>query len=128
MFFVHAHSGVRYLALLAGIALIAYAAAGLVRGRPHDRTVRILASVFRGMMDLAAFLGVAVLFSGRFYPAVGTHIVLLGLAVVVSHVVPAVMRRRPPEERTLMPYIVATAVALGLVAAGTLAIGRPVVG
>ncbi|MFQ5536114.1 MAG: hypothetical protein ACE5GJ_01560 [Gemmatimonadota bacterium] len=128
MFFLHLHSGFRYLALLAGLATVGYALWGLVRHAPHDRTMDRLAVAFRAAMDVTAILGVALLFGGRFYGAVGTHAVTMVLATAVSHVVPAVMRRRPPEERTYAPYLVATLVALALVAVGTLALGRPVVG
>ena len=50
------------------------------------------------------------------------------LAVVVVHVVAAVMKRRPIAQRTFMPHIVGTLVALALVAMGIMAIGRPIVG
>ena len=63
-----------------------------------------------------------------FYNDLGVHVILMLLATVVSHVVPAVMRKRRQEERTLMPYAVATAVALAMLAVGVLSIGRPVVG
>ena len=49
-------------------------------------------------------------------------------ATLVAHLVPAVMRRRPPEERSVMPYLVATAVSVGLVLVGTAMLGRPVLG
>jgi hypothetical protein len=50
------------------------------------------------------------------------------LATAISHVVPRVMRNRPPAKRTYGPWIVATLVALVLVALGTLAVGQPIVG
>ncbi len=80
-------------------------------------------------MDVTLFLGVAVLFSRRGGGlAVGTHIVVMLFATVVAHVVPLVMRKREPEERTVMPYIVATAVSVGLVLVGTVMLGRGVSG
>ncbi len=126
--FLHLHSGFRYLALLAGLAVIGYAVYGVATGRPHDKNMRVLAGLFRAMMDLTAILGVALLFSGRFAAGLSGHIVLMLLATAISHVVPRVMRLRPPEERTYPPYIVATLAALILVALGTLATGHPIVG
>lgn len=129
MFLVHSHSGLRYLALLAGLAVIAYAIYGATTRRPHDKNMRVLGSVFRWMMDIALFLGVAIIVTGYgFYPGLGVHIVLMTLATVVAHIVPAVMRRRPRSERTYAPYAVATAISLALVLVGTVALGRPVVG
>ncbi len=126
--FLHLHSGFRYLALLTGLAVIGYGIYGLATHRPHDKTIAVLGSLFRTMMDLAAILGVAVLFSGRFAAGLSGHIALMLLATAISHVVPRVMRGRPPSERTYGPYVVATAVALVLVALGTLAAGHPVIG
>jgi hypothetical protein len=50
------------------------------------------------------------------------HIVLMLLATAVSHVVPAVMRRRRQQERTLLPYAVATAISLALAVVGVLVV------
>ena len=126
--FLHLHSGFRYLALLAGLAVIGYATWALATGRPHDKNVYTLAGIFRAMMDITSILGVALLFSGRFPAGLSGHITLMLLATAISHVVPRVMRKRPPEERTYPPYIVATLIALVLVALGTLAAGHPIVG
>ena len=124
-----AHSGLRYLVLLAGVLVLGYAAYGLATKRTYDKTMRILTAVFTGAVDLTALFGVAHLMSNRgFYPALSGHIASMVLAVVVAHVVPAVMKRRPIAERTFMPHIVGTLVVLGLVATGIMAIGRPIVG
>jgi len=73
-------------------------------------------------------LGVAVLFTGRFYPQLGGHVVLMVFAAAVVHVISAVTKRRPPEQRTYGPHVVGTLVALVLVALGVVAIGSPLVG
>ncbi len=125
---LHAHSGFRYLVLLTGILALGYAVYGAVTGRPYDTRMRILAALFTASVDLTVLLGVATLLSGVFYPQLGGHIVMMVMAAVVAHIVPAVMRRRPLQERTYPPHIVGTLVALGLIVAGILAIGRPVVG
>ena len=127
MIFVHAHSGFRYIALLLGLAVLAYGVTGLMKKRGHDDTLYNLAAGYRHSMDLTLFLGVAVLFSGRFYPAVGTHIVIMIFATLVAHVVPMVMRKREPEERSIMPYLVATGISLALVVVGTVALGRAII-
>jgi len=128
MILFHAHSGMRYVVLLVGVLVIAYALRGVLTRRPYDHTMRVLAAVFTASIDLTALLGLSYLFVGTFYPQLGGHIITMVLAVIVAHVVSAVMKRRPPAERTYMPHVVGTAVVLGLIATGILAIGRPIVG
>ena len=124
----YAHSGIRYLVFLAGALVIAYALFGVVARRDHDKTMRVLAAVFAGSMDLNILVGAALLFSGRFYPAVGIHLVFMLGATVVAHLIPGIMKRRPVEKRTLAPYLVGTAVSLALVVTGITMLGRPLFG
>jgi hypothetical protein len=123
-----AHSGSRYLVLLLGIVVIAYAAYGMATGRPYDKRMRILASSFTGALDLTVLFGLAHLFTSTFYPQLGGHIVMMVLAVAVAHTVSVIVRKRPVEERTYAPHLVSALVVLGLVVFGIMAIGRPIVG
>lgn len=125
---LYAHSGSRYLVLLMGLLVIGYAAFGMATKRPYDKRMRVLAAVFTGSVDLTALLGVGYLFTGVFYPQLGGHIVTMVLAVAVAHIVSIVMKRRPPEQRTYAPHVVGTLIILGMIAAGIMAIGRPIVG
>ena len=125
---LYAHSGFRYLVLLAGILVIGYATYGLATKRSYDPTMRVLGATFTGLVDLTALLGFATLLAGTFYPQLGGHIVTMVLAAVVAHVVSYVMKRRPPEARTFVPHLVGTLIVLGLIATGIMAIGRPVIG
>lgn len=127
MMLFYAHSGFRYLVLLTGALVILYALWGVVSKRPYDKTMRVLSLLFTMSIDLTALLGLSYLFVGTFYPQLGGHIVTMILAVIVAHVVSAVMKRRPVEERTYMPHVVGTAIVLGLVATGIIAIGRSIV-
>ncbi len=115
------HTRLPALAVLAGLAVIGYALWGTYRKRPHDKTMRRLALTFRTLMDLSAFLGFVLLFTNfRANPDIGLHIVIMVVATAVSHVVPAVMRRRRQADRTLLPYAVATTLSLALVVFGVL--------
>jgi heme A synthase len=125
---LHAHSGLRYLVLLAGLVVIAYAAYCMVTKRDYDKRIRVLSAIFTGLMDLTVMLGIATLFVGQFYPQLGGHIVTMVFATVVAHVVYGVMKRRPAEKQTYAPHLVGTLIVLGLIAAGILSIGRPIVG
>lgn len=125
---LHLHSGLRYIVLLLGVAVIAYAVYGVATKKPYDTRMRALAAAFTGAIDLTALVGIAHLFTSRFYPQLGGHIAMMILAVAVAHVVSAVMKRRPPEQRTYMPHVVGTIIVLVIISFGILAIGRPIVG
>ena len=126
---LHAHSGFRYLALLVGIMVIAYAVSGMVTERAYDQRMRVLAAAFMGFVDVTILLGFAIVFTARVRPTgLGAHIVMALLATTVSHIVYSVQKRRPPAERTYPPHIVGTLIVLALIAWGLVAIGRPVVG
>jgi L-asparagine transporter-like permease len=117
------HTRLPVLAALAGLAVIAYALWGTAKKRPHDKVMKKLAITFRTFMDLSAFLGLVLVFTNfGFNPDLGIHIFLMLLATAVSHVVPAVMRRRRQADRTLPPYAVATAISLGLAVVGVLVV------
>ena len=125
---LHAHSGLRYLVLLAGLVVIGYAAWGLLTGAPYDKRMRVLSAAFTGVIDLTVLVGFANVFTGIFYPALGGHIVTMVLAAAVAHVVHGVMKRRPEDEKSFAPHLVGTVIVLGMVVAGIMAIGRPVIG
>ena len=48
---LQAHSGFRYLVLLAGIIVILYAAYGLATKRKYGTRMRVLSGVFTGIVD-----------------------------------------------------------------------------
>ena len=123
-----AHSGFRYLVLLLGLVVIAYAAVGMVTKRPYDSRMRVLATAFTGALDLTVLLGVAHLFTSTFYPQLAGHITMMVLALAITHIVAVVQRRRALERRTYAPHLVATLIALAIISFGILAIGRPIVG
>jgi F0F1-type ATP synthase membrane subunit a len=124
----YAHSGFRYAVFLLGVAALAYAMYGLVGRRPLDRGMRILGAAFAGSFHLQILLGLALLFTGQFGGIVAGHVLLMVFAAASAQIVPSVMRRRPPERRSYLPYVVGTIVALTLAAVGVMALGRPVIG
>ncbi len=125
---LHAHSGLRYLVLLAGVVVVAYALYGLITDRPYDRGMRVTAASFAGLLHLQVLLGFFLLVSGRFYPALIGHIFLMLFAAVAAQVPLSVMRRRAPEERRYAPHLVGAVVALLLIWFGVLAINRTLLG
>ena len=121
-FLLNAHSGLRYLILLGGVLTVLYAVYGVVSGRAYDKAVRILATSFAGTIHLQILLGLALLLSGRFPPALTGHIFMMVFAAVSAQIPVSVMRRRPEEAKSYLPHGVGALVAL--IAAGILAI-RP---
>ena len=121
-FTFQAHSGLRYLVLLVGVAALSYFLSGLVTKRPLDKGARILGAVFTGLLDLQVVLGLVMVAMGRFYPQLIGHIVMMVLAAVETHVLMVVNRKRA-NPGYLLPLI-AVAVALALIAGGVMAIGR----
>ena len=124
-FVLNAHSGLRYLILLAGVLTVLYATYGVVAGRAYDKTLRILASAFAGTIHLQILLGLALLFSGAgFQPVLIGHISMMVFAGAAAQIPVSVMRRRPEEMKSILPHGIGALVALALIAGGILAI-RP---
>jgi len=72
-FLYHAHSGLRYLVLLAALAAMIALASALARGR-GARAARILPAIFTGLLDLQILLGIGLVIGGVFPDAaVGHH-------------------------------------------------------
>jgi hypothetical protein len=125
-FLFHAHSGLRYLVLLAAVASFLYSIIGAVTDRPWDRGGRILLVSFVGLLDLQVLIGLVLVFIWPFYPALWGHIVLMVLAAAVAHFTSIVNRRRPPEKKNHLTAALGVVGALILVIGGITAIGRSV--
>jgi hypothetical protein len=125
---IYAHSGIRYLVLLFGAATLLYAMYGVATGRTYDKRMRVVSVLFAGSLHLNVLLGFGLIFMGSFYPALIGHVFMMVGAAVVAQIVPSVMRRRAEEERTYLPHVVNTLVAIALVVGGIMAIGRPIFG
>jgi len=125
---LHAHSGLRYLVLLAGVVALAYAIYGWATNRHYDRVMRITGASFAGLLHLQVVLGFVILVSGRLAGGIGGaligHLFAMLFAAVVAQLPLSVMRRRPPEARTYLPHVVCTVIAFGLIWLGVASIGR----
>tara|TARA_Y100000590_G_scaffold140051_1_gene160589 strand:- start:30237 stop:30629 length:393 start_codon:yes stop_codon:yes gene_type:complete len=127
-FFLHAHSGFRYLVLLAGLLTVLYSVYGLISGIAYDYKMRFLSSSFAGLLHLQILLGLVLIFSGRFQPAVAGHILMMVFAGAAGQIPVSVMRRRPNEEKTYLPHFIWALAALAIIFLGLKAIGRPLIG
>jgi hypothetical protein len=122
-----AHGVVRYLVLLAGLAAAVVAVAGWNRaesvGTSGERTAM---TVFVGLVDVQVLLGLLLLLTWPYYPALVGHIVLMVLAAAVAHGGSLLARRRGPERSGSPVRLAAVVLALVLIVGGIMAIQRPV--
>lgn len=122
----HAHSGLRYLVLLAGALALGYATFGFATKRPFDRMGRILVSAFTGIVDLQVVLGLILLLLSPFYGALIGHITLMVLAAATAHATSIANRRRPEAVRSFAILAGGVTLTLLFIIAGIMAIGRPI--
>ncbi|GEL71288.1 hypothetical protein HUW63_22805 [Myxococcus sp. AM001] len=120
----YAHSGLRYLVLLAGILALAYFAYGLATRKPFDKLGRILGSAYSGLLQLQVLLGVGVLVTRFYYPALIGHIVMMVLAAGVAQATLSINRRKP-QPAFVLP-LVGVVVSIVFIIGGIMAIGRGV--
>lgn len=124
----YAHSGLRYLVLLAAVVAIAYHAYGFFARRPTDRFARVTGAAFVGLLDLQILLGLILMMAGIFYGALMGHMVMMILAAVAAHAGGLVARRSQEARGYYGARLVGLTVALVLVVLGVAAIGRSLFG
>jgi hypothetical protein len=120
------HWGVRYIVLLTGALALVVAAVRLRTGT-MGRAGRIAGAALTGALDFQAALGIGLLLTRPFYPALMGHLTMMVLALVVMHTTMIVLRRRPPERQSAAVLLAGIITSLVLVVGGILAIGRSVV-
>jgi hypothetical protein len=126
LFLYHAHSGLRFLVLVAGILAALYLAFGLLTRRPFDRPARVLSAVFTGTLDLQVVFGILLLFFRPFYPALIGHVVMMLLAVAAAHGFSVAARKSTDARRQYGLALTAVVIALLLIVGGIMSIGRGV--
>ena len=123
----HAHSGLRYLVLLAGLLALLVFAYGLITRRPV-RGAPGFTAAFAGLLDLQLVLGFGLFFGGIFYDAVMGHMVMMILAAVAANGSAILAPRATTERQELVMRIAGVVIALACIVIGILAIGRSVLG
>lgn len=124
----YAHSGLRYLVLLAGILAVLYYAYARATERPIDRPARIVGAAYTGLLDLQIVLGLVTVLAGIYYPALIGHIVLMLLAAAVAHGASVLTKNTADVRRYHAVRLAGVLVSLLLVAGGIMAIGRRLFG
>ena len=123
----HAHSGLRYLVLLAGLLALIVFAYGLITRRPV-RGASALTATFAGLLDLQLLLGFGLFFGGIVYDALVGHMMMMILATVAANGSAILAPRATTERQELVMRLAGVVIALVCIVVGILAIGRSVLG
>lgn len=120
----HAHSGLRYLVLLAALVALVVLVRGLTGGRPYDRTARIAAAAFTGLLHLQVLLGILLVVLGIWYPALMGHVTMMILAAAAAQILTVWGKKEADPKRGHTLSLAGVGVALLLILGGIAAIGR----
>jgi len=124
----HAHSGLRYLVLIAGVVALIVMARGMSGRRPFEKPSRISLAAFTGLLDLQVLLGIAMVVLGCFYGALMGHLMMMILAAVAAHALSVYARKQADPRRAHTLGLVGVVLALALITGGIMSIGRSPVG
>ena len=123
-----AHSGLRFLVLLAGIIALVYFGYAMATKRAPDRTGQIIGSAYVGLIDLQALIGIIMvalaIANGTFYGALMGHILMMILAAATAHI--TMKAGRTNLEKGNAIRLAGVVGSLLLIVAGIMAIGRSV--
>lgn len=122
-----AHSGLRYLVLLAAAGAILALAYSVSTGRSFS-LARTLATAFAGLLDFQIVIGVLLVMGGIFPDAVTGHLILMVLAAVVTHAGFIVGQQSSSDRLELGIRLGGIVLALALIAVGILAVGQSILG
>lgn len=120
----HAHSGLRFLVLLAAVVALVVQAMGVFGRRPYGRPSRISMAVFSGLLDLQVTLGIVMVVLGCFYGALMGHLLMMVLAIGALHGCKAYARKQADGRRAHTVALVGVVLAVALMVGGITAIGR----
>jgi heme A synthase len=120
----HAHSGLRFLVLLAAVVALIVQALGVFGRQPYGRPSRISMAVFSGLLDLQVLLGIVMVVLGCFYGALMGHLLVMVLAAGALHGCSVYARKQADGRRAHTVALVGVVLALALMVGGISAIGR----
>lgn len=120
----YAHSGLRFLVLLAAVIAAAVMLWKWSSGRPFDGQSRASMAVFTGTLDLQIVIGIATVLTRPFYGALIGHLVMMVAAAMAAHGISVYGRKQPDPKRAHMLSFVAVVLALLLIVGGIMSI-RP---
>jgi heme A synthase len=120
----YAHSGLRFLVLLAAVIAIAVLLWGWSARRPFAGQSRAVTAVFTGVLDLQVLLGILTVLTRPWYGQLMGHLMMMILAAVAAHGITVYGRKQPDPRRAHMVTLAGVVLALLLIVGGIMAI-RP---
>ncbi|MBE2183099.1 MAG: hypothetical protein IAE89_06720 [Anaerolineae bacterium] len=122
----YAHSGFRWIVMLAAVVALVYMIYGLVTRRAYDRRAGLVMTIFVRCIEIQWLLGLILIVLkaialGGFLPAWWGHLILMTVAVVVAHMYMG-FKRRPDNIRYVIGLVAIIAV-LVLIILGVMALG-----
>lgn len=122
----HAHSGFRYLVLLAAVGAMIVLLVRRSQGKAYTDGGRRAMAIYVGILDFQILLGLGVLAVRPFYMALIGHLVSALAAAGVAHALSVMARRTNDPRRAHAIAVAGIAISLLLVVAAIAAIGRGV--
>jgi predicted permease len=116
-FICFAHSGLRWLVVLAAVVALVWLVLALAQRRPFEGTTRRILAAWGGVLGLQWLIGVVYMIAwGVFAPYQWTHALLMTGALAAAHGHYALKRR--PDNARLLAALIGLVVALALVYIG----------
>lgn len=120
----HAHSGLRYLVLLAGAIALLWFLYGWIARQPWRAPAPAALAAFIGLLDLQALLGIVMFIGGPRAPGSIAHLAHMLGAVLLVHLASVLHRRRITPGFGLP--LLAVTLAMALIVLGIHALNKPI--
>lgn len=117
-----AHSGLRFLVLLAGVIAIVVLLWGWNVRRPYAGPSRTAATVFARVLGLQFLLGLGTVLTRPWYGALIGHMIMMFAAIGAAEGITGYARKQPDARRAHMIALIGVVVALVLIVGGIMAI------
>ncbi len=118
----YAHSGLRFLVLVAAAIAIAVLLWGWSARRPFAGQSRAVTAVFTGVLDLQVTLGILNVLTRPWYGALMGHLIMMIAAAIAAHGITVYGRKQADPRRAHMISLIGVALALALILGGILSI------
>ena len=118
----YAHSGLRFLVLLAAAIAIAVLLWGWSARRPFAGQSRAVTAVFNGVLDLQVTFGILLVLFRPWYGALIGHLVMMIAAAFAAHGILVYARKQTDPRRAHLISFVGVVLALLLILGGIMSI------
>jgi hypothetical protein len=118
----YAHSGLRFLVLLAALIAIAVLLWGWSARRSFAGQSRAVTAVFTGVLDLQVTLGILLVLFRPWYGGLIGHLVMMIAAAFAAHGITVYGRKQADPRRAHMISLIGVVLALALILGGIMSI------